>query len=62
MTIPKMDLFSQIHNAEREELVSLRRELQEANYKYYVENAPTMSDYMFDQKLRRLQDLEALYV
>ena len=56
-----MDLFSQIHNAECEELVSLRRELQEANYKYYVENAPTMSDYMFDQKLRRLQDLEALY-
>ena len=56
-----MDLFSQIHNAEREELVSLRRELQEANYKYYIENAPTMSDYMFDQKLRRLQDLEALY-
>ena len=56
-----MDLFSQIHNAEHEELVSLRRELQEANYKYYVENAPTMSDYMFDQKLRRLQDLEALY-
>ena len=56
-----MDLFSQIHNAEREELVSLRRELQEANYKYYVENTPTMSDYMFDQKLRRLQDLEALY-
>ncbi len=56
-----MDLFSQIHDAEREELVSLRRELQEANYKYYVENAPTMSDYMFDQKLRRLQDLEALY-
>ena len=56
-----MDLFSQIHDAEREELVSLRRELQGANYKYYVENAPTMSDYMFDQKLRRLQDLEALY-
>ena len=56
-----MDLFSQIHNAEREELVSLRRELQEANYKYYVENAPTLSDYVFDQKLRRLQDLEALY-
>ena len=56
-----MDLFLQIHNAEREELVSLRRELQEANYKYYVENAPTMSDYVFDQKLRRLQDLEALH-
>ena len=56
-----MDLFSQIHNAEREELLALRHELQEANYKYYVENAPTLSDYVFDQKLRRLQDLEALY-
>ena len=56
-----MDLFSQIENPEREEIVTLRRELQEANRKYYVENAPTMSDYEFDQKLRRLQDLEAQY-
>ena len=56
-----MDLFSQIHNSEREELLALRHELQEANYKYYVENAPTLSDYVFDQKLRRLQDLEALH-
>ena len=56
-----MDLFSQIENPEREEMLALRRELQEANHKYYVENAPTMSDYDFDQKLRRLQDLEALY-
>ena len=56
-----MDLFSQIENPEREEILSLRRELAEANYKYYVENAPQMSDYEFDQKLRRLQDLEAQY-
>ena len=56
-----MDLFSQIENPEREEILSLRRELAEANYKYYVENAPTLSDYEFDQKLRRLQDLEALH-
>ena len=56
-----MDLFSQIETPEREEILTLRRELQEANHKYYVENAPTMSDYDFDQKLRRLQDLEALY-
>ena len=56
-----MDLFSQIENPEREEILALRRELHEANHKYYVENAPTMSDYDFDQKLRRLQDLEALY-
>ena len=56
-----MDLFSQIENNEREEILALRKELIEANHKYYVENAPTLSDYEFDQKLRRLQDLEALY-
>ena len=56
-----MDLFSQIENPEREELLALRRELEEANHQYYVLNAPTMSDYDFDQKLRRLQDLEALH-
>ncbi|MBQ5389082.1 MAG: NAD-dependent DNA ligase LigA [Paludibacteraceae bacterium] len=53
-----MDLFSQINNTEREELLALRKELQEANYKYYVENAPTLSDYEFDQKLKRLEQLE----
>ena len=56
-----MDLFSQIENPEREEILVLRRELEEANHQYYVLNAPTMSDYDFDQKLRRLQDLEALH-
>ena len=56
-----MDLFSQIENTERDELLALRTELEQANYQYYVLNAPTMSDYDFDQKLRRLQDLEALH-
>ena len=56
-----MDLFSQIEHPERDEIIALRKELAEANYKYYVENAPTLSDYEFDQKLRRLQDLEAQY-
>ena len=56
-----MDLFSQIENQEREEIISLRNELEDANYQYYVLNAPIMSDYDFDQKLRRLQDLENLY-
>jgi DNA ligase (NAD+) len=56
-----MDLFSQIDNTEREEIMALRRELEEANHRYYVMNAPTMSDYDFDQKLRRLQDLESLH-
>ena len=56
-----MDLFSQIENSERDDILALRKELERANYQYYVLNAPTMSDYEFDQKLRRLQDLEALY-
>ena len=56
-----MDLFSQIESTEREELLALRKELAEANHKYYVENAPTMSDYEFDQKMKRLEELEKAY-
>ena len=56
-----MDLFSQIDNAEREEILALRHELNNANYQYYVLNSPVMSDYDFDQKLRRLQDLESMH-
>ncbi len=56
-----MDLFSQIEDTERDEILALRKELEQANYQYYVLNAPTMSDYDFDQKLRRLQDLENLH-
>ena len=56
-----MDLFSQIDTTEREEILALRKELEEANHQYYVLNSPTMSDYEFDIKLRRLQDLEAQY-
>ncbi len=43
---------------EREELEVLRRELERANYEYYILDAPTMSDYDFDHKLRRLEELE----
>ena len=56
-----MDLFSEIEEPEREELRSLRKELEEANYKYYVLNQPTLSDQEFDFKMHRLQDLEAMF-
>ena len=56
-----MDLFSQIEDTERAELLALRSELAEANYKYYVENAPTLSDYDFDQMMKRLEELEKAY-
>lgn len=37
---------------------SLREELQEHNYNYYVLDKPKISDYEFDMKLKELQDLE----
>ena len=56
-----LDLFSEIEEPEREELKALRKELEEQNYKYYVLNAPTMSDREFDEKMHRLQALEAQF-
>lgn len=56
-----MDLFSDIEQQEKEELLQLRAELTEANRLYYVENAPTMSDRDFDFKMHRLQNLEKIY-
>ena len=55
------DLFSEIETPERDELKALRKELEEANYKYYVLNQPTLSDQEFDFKMHRLQDLEAMF-
>lgn len=37
---------------------SLRNELNEHNYNYYVLDNPTISDFEFDQKLKQLQELE----
>jgi DNA ligase (NAD+) len=43
------------------EISQLRDELNRANYDYYVLSDPKMSDYDFDGKLRRLQELEEQY-
>ncbi len=61
MPTMQLDLFADIEPtiSERDEILALRKELAESNYKYYVLNAPTMSDYDFDQKMHRLQELEA---
>lgn len=42
----------------REAIESLREELNQHNYNYYVLDNPTISDYEFDQKLKELQQLE----
>ena len=43
------------------EIQVLRRELTQAGYEYYVLDKPTMSDYDYDHKLRRLEELEAAH-
>ena len=46
---------------ELKELEVLRHELIQAGLEYYVYDAPTMSDYEYDHKLRRLEELEAVH-
>ena len=45
----------------QERIEELRRELDRHNYKYYVENAPEISDFEFDTMMRELIDLEQEY-
>ncbi len=40
---------------------TLRRELEQHNYDYYVKSMPTITDFEFDAKLRQLQEFEAQY-
>lgn len=42
-----------------EEITQLTQELNEANHRYYVLDDPAMPDFEYDQKLRRLEELEA---
>ena len=42
----------------RERIEELRRQLELHNFKYYVDNAPEISDFEFDAMMRELQDLE----
>ena len=43
------------------EIQALRQELTQVGYEYYVLDEPTMSDYDYDHKLRRLEELEAAH-
>ena len=47
------------HDNEIKRMRELERELEHHSYKYYVENAPEISDFEFDALLRELQELEA---
>jgi DNA ligase (NAD+) len=45
----------------KHQLEQLRREIEQHNHAYYVLNAPTISDYEWDQLLLKLQAIEAEY-
>ncbi len=45
----------------KKEIEQLRRELERHNRLYYLDAAPEISDYEFDQLMRRLQELEAAH-
>ncbi|VAX33805.1 DNA ligase (NAD(+)) [hydrothermal vent metagenome] len=47
------DILKKIHE--------LRQSIEADNHKYYVLDAPTVSDAQFDQKFRALQDIESQY-
>lgn len=45
----------------KDQIESLRRELELHNYNYYVLSAPTISDFDFDARLRELHELETAH-
>ena len=45
----------------QKEIQELTKELDRAGFLYYVKDAPEMSDFDYDRKLRRLEELEAQY-
>ena len=45
----------------KKKIKKLREELEYHNYKYYVENNPVISDYEYDQLLKKLESLEEQY-
>ena len=45
----------------REIIDQLRKDINNWNYQYYVQNEPAVSDYEFDRKLKELERLESQY-
>ena len=45
----------------KKQIEKLREEINQHNYKYYVENKPVISDFEFDKLLKKLEELEKRY-
>ena len=48
-------------DAAKKEIKILSEQLNEHIYHYYVEDAPTITDYEYDMMMRRLKELEAAH-
>src|SRR5260370_2224614 len=64
-TIPHDDDISPLEQADRNEaeqleahLATLRHKIEEANYEYYVQDNPTLTDAEYDQLMLELQRIE----
>ncbi|MGS2744459.1 NAD-dependent DNA ligase LigA [Halomonas sp. LS-001] len=53
--------MSQPESTLREEISQLRADLNDANYRYYILDEPTLTDADYDRKLQRLMQLESEY-
>lgn len=53
--------MSQIDPHLVDEVARLRRELDDANYRYYILDDPLLTDIDYDQRLRQLQELETAH-
>lgn len=53
--------MSQPDAAVLKDIATLRAELEDANYRYYVLDSPTLTDADYDRKFERLKQLEAQY-
>jgi DNA ligase (NAD+) len=54
-----MTAMTSLSDASKKEIASLTREINEHNYRYYVLDAPVISDEEYDRLFRRLKKLEA---
>lgn len=48
-------------NSVKQQILQLREELNMHNYNYYVLSTPTISDFDFDKKMKKLMELEAAH-
>ena len=51
-------MYLYTHMAAQQRIEELRKQLEYHNHRYYVDNAPEISDFEFDRLMRELQELE----